>query len=85
MICPLYEEEDDFAWMLKGLGKKQKKKKGKDEEENRLRSRDSRFSGPGEMASRQLVASKTGKRPVPKPPPMPQSVQVIYIVAMRLA
>ena len=82
MICPLYEEEDDFAWMRKGLENRRKAaleaKKQKTSEAKKARDEndcDSLLVGPGEAAFREV--KKMGRSLVPTPPPMPKTVQVI--------
>ena len=75
MICPLYEGEDDFAWMYRGMEGTERMRKNTRARRQRERERQAPkpatplIFGPGEPR-------EPTTKGVPKPPPMPKSVQV---------
>lgn len=71
MICPLYETEDDFAWMYKGVGGESRKKAFKTKKaKTLLKEVESPLLGPAHPAK-----TPQRKKGIPEPPPMPKSVQ----------
>ncbi len=81
MICPNYEETDDYAWMYRGMDSATnrerivKAKQRKEREKQALKPAESLFVGPGFPAA-SMKAKKTRVKNyfVPAPPPMPESV-----------
>ena len=81
MICPLYEAEDDFAWMYRGMEHsgsaarmRRASKKKKEREKQMAKPSTPLFFGPGEPRIEPKIGK--GKMEPPEPPPMPKSVQV---------
>ena len=89
MICPLYEELDDFAWMFRGIehlgvegaeikrniARRRKEMSAKEKKEGQVRQERRNWpEGPGEPAARK--GKKVKGHLIPDPPPMPKDVQV---------
>ena len=79
LICPKYEEEDEFEWMLRGVTnldirmKKKSSRSGGSGGGEKLKPLDDLFKGgPGEPASRKIQKIlPNGKGKIPVPPPHP--------------
>jgi len=86
MVCALYEEQDEFAWMFRGFetaNRNRKMRKGKkDDGEESLFDTDL-LVGPGVAAHAHKARSGRG-RTIPAPPQMPKSVQRGHRLDIRL-
>ena len=71
IICPKFEEEDEFEWMLRGVTNLDARRRKKKETKAQLKPLDDFFKGPGEPARR--IFQKGKKIPVPPEPP-PQTL-----------
>lgn len=91
MICPLYQEPDDFAWMYRGMEAAAARAKQTAKVANAVKKKaealkpsEDLFVGPGEPAHRRVRRSKSGGALVPVPPPMPPAIQTVCRLDARL-
>jgi len=73
MICPLYEEEDDFGWMIKDINGRNVKKSKKAKVEPPLKLFPDLLTGPSVAPPDKTSSSRLGRIPVP--PPLPEDLQ----------
>ncbi len=76
IICPLYEEEDEFAWMRKGLKREAQRIASK---KAAALSTSSKLEDCGNASSDKPsteTSRRAAKATIPVPPPMPKTVQV---------
>jgi hypothetical protein len=77
MICPNYEEQDEFAWMYKGVAREAGRMISRAKAHGQSafsapKEQPSLFCGPGEPA--RVVGKRQGCHFVPVPPPVPTSI-----------
>ena len=92
LICPKYEEEDDFAWMYRGVKATPSILPKKKRDAALLAAKTAKAAepllvGPNEAANRvmQVMKDRNGKPfCVPKPPQMPENVHKKCRLDVRL-